>query len=166
MQVQKNVLSPTRQMTAKTGAQIPRSPPTRGLRRSTVAPRQRDPSFPLQPLRPAAFSRPCWSRQHPPSPRVPAPCRRENSDIAPSGKTERLLWLRSQKRRANPPMNLWIQWVSGPLILLTNAQYLNAPQLLYIIQLFCVFNRTTRGCRKPMRHYVGSWRRQSVRWKY
>lgn len=109
MQVQKNVLSPTRQMTAKTGAQIPRSPPTRGIRRSTVAPRQRDPSFPLQPLRPAAFSRPCWSRQHPPSPRVPAPCPRENSDIAPSGKTERLLWLRSQKRRANPPMNLWIQ---------------------------------------------------------
>lgn len=27
---------------------------------------------------------------------------------------------------------------------------------LYIIQPLCVFPRTTRGCRKPMRHYVGS----------
>lgn len=33
-------------------------------------------------------------------------------------------------------------------------QYLNAPQLYH--KYLCVFPRITRGCRKPMRHYVGS----------
>lgn len=170
-QAQRNVRSPTRQTTAKSGAPTPQSPPIPGLSRSTVAPRQRGPSFPLWPLRPAVCNHLCWSRQRLPSPHAPAPCRRENSDTVLSGKTERPSWPRSQKRRANPPMSPWSRWVSGQHSSSWHMRHFNGS--LYIIQLLSLsffFNpppppRTTSGCRKPMRHYVGSWRRQSVRWK-
>lgn len=156
-------------MTAKIGAQTPQSPSIWGLERSIVAPRQRDPSFPLQLLRLAALSRLCWSQQHPPSPRVPARCPRENSDTVPSGKIGHLLCLKSQRRRASPLMNLWNQWVSGPSFLFFPPNKCNVLKCTTVTvhhTNLCVFPRTTRGSRKPMRHYVGSWRRQSGRWRY
>lgn len=137
-QAQRNVRSPTRQTTAKSGAPTPQSPPTPGLSRSTVAPRQRGPSFPLRPPRPPVRNRLCWSRRRPPSPRAPAPCRRENSDTALSGRTERPSWPRSRKRRANPPMSPWSRWVSGQHSSSWHMRHFNGS--LYIIQLLWFFS--------------------------
>lgn len=104
-QDQKIVHSLTHSMIAKTGAPSPRTRLVPGLRGSTAAPRQKHPRSPLQPVTSLTLNQPC-SQQHPLSP--PAPARWEKSDTVPSGKTER--------RIANPPMNVWNQWVSRPLL--------------------------------------------------
>lgn len=102
-QDQTNVHSLAHSMKAKTGAPTPRTRHVPGLRGSTAAPRQKHPSSPLQPVTSLTLNQPC-SQQHLLSPPVPA--RWQKSDTVPSGKTER--------RKANPPMNAWNQWVSRP----------------------------------------------------
>lgn len=102
-QDQTNVHSLAHSMKAKTGAPSPRTRHVPGLRGSTAAPRQKHPSSPLQPVTSLTLNQPC-SQQHLLSPPVPA--RWEHCDTVPSGKTER--------RIANPPMNVWNQWVSRP----------------------------------------------------
>lgn len=73
--------------------------------------------------------------------------------------------LKEPEEDSKPPYES-LESVSIRLSLLTDPQHFNVPQLVYITHIFCIFPRTTRSCRKPMRHYVGSWRRRSGRWKY
>uniref|UniRef100_A0A671YVI0 RAS guanyl-releasing protein 1 n=1 Tax=Sparus aurata TaxID=8175 RepID=A0A671YVI0_SPAAU len=63
--------------------------------------------------------------------------------------------LKEPEEDSKPPYES-LESVSIRLSLLTDPQHFNVPQLVYITHIFCIFPRTTRSCRKPMRHYVGS----------
>lgn len=142
-------------MTAKTGAPSLLTPPVPGLRGSTAAPRQKHPSCPLQAApRSAAFNRSQLSQQHLLSPPVPARCSGGKSATVPSGKTER--------RKANPPTNVWNRWVSGLCL-----PPLTPPpsSCCWSLSSHMSPSRTMTGCSKPTRHYVWSWGRRSGRWR-
>lgn len=147
-QDQTNVHSLAHSMKAKTGAPTPRTRHVPGLRGSTAAPRQKHPSSPLQPVTSLTLNQPC-SQQHLLSPPVPA--RWQKSDTVPSGKTER--------RKANPPMNAWNQWVSRPP---PPPHTQSNVHWSFRSPVSCC--RTTTGWSKQTRHYAWSWGRQSGRW--